>query len=97
LRLGVAGGVAAVLLAAAWFVWNPRGDSSTASEAQIRSLAVLPFENVSRDPDEDYFVDGMTEALISDLARIRSLKVISRTSVMRYKATNKSIPEIARS
>ncbi|MBI1825172.1 MAG: protein kinase [Planctomycetes bacterium] len=62
----------------------------------IGSLAVLPWENVSRDPEQEYFVDGMTEALISDLAKIGSLKVISRTSVMRYKATTKSLPEIAR-
>lgn len=62
----------------------------------IDSLAVLPLENVSRDPEQEYFVDGMTEALISDLAKIGGLKVISRTSVMRYKATTKSLPEIAR-
>lgn len=60
------------------------------------ALAVLPFENVSRDSEQDYFVDGMTEALISDLAKIGGLKVISRTTVMRYKATTKSLPEIAR-
>jgi TolB-like protein/Tfp pilus assembly protein PilF len=63
---------------------------------QIDSLAVLPLENLSRDPDEDYFADGMTEALITDLAKIGALKVISRTSVMRYKGTNKSLPEIAK-
>ncbi len=62
----------------------------------ISSLAVLPMENVSRDPEQEYFVDGMTEALISDLAKIGGLKVISRTSVMRYKATTKSLPEIAK-
>ncbi len=62
----------------------------------ITSLAVLPLENVSRDPEQEYFVDGMTEALILDLAKIGSIKVISRTSVMRYKATTKSLPEIAR-
>jgi serine/threonine-protein kinase len=60
------------------------------------AIAVLPMENVSRDPEQDYFVDGMTEALISDLAKIGGLKVISRTSIMRYKATTKSLPEIAR-
>ncbi len=63
---------------------------------RINSLAVLPLENVSRDPEQEYFVDGMTEALISDLAKIKNLKVISRTSVMRYKATPKSLPEIAK-
>ncbi len=62
----------------------------------IRSLAVLPLENVSRDPAQEYFADGMTEALISDLARIKGLRVISRTSAMKYKGVQKSLPEIAR-
>src|SRR3990172_3229700 len=60
------------------------------------ALAVLPFENVSRDPEQEYFVDGMTEALISDLAKIGGLKVISRTSVMGFKGTTKRLPDIAR-
>ncbi len=62
----------------------------------IDSIAVLPLDNISQDPEQDYFVDGMTEALIANLARIGALKVISRTSVMRYKDTEKSLPEIAR-
>ncbi len=62
----------------------------------IRSLAVLPLDNLMDDPEQEYFVDGMTEALIADLAKIGSLKVISRTSAMRYKQTEKSAPEIAR-
>jgi TolB-like protein len=61
----------------------------------IRSLAVLPLENLSGDPEQEYFADGMTEALIGDLAKIGSLSVISRTSVMRYKNSDKSLPEIA--
>lgn len=63
---------------------------------QIRSLAVLPLENLSRDPDQEYFADGMTDAVITDLAKIGALRVISRTSVMRYKRTQKTIPEIAK-
>ena len=63
---------------------------------QIHSLAVLPLQNLSADPDQDYFSDGMTDALITDLAQIGSLKVISRTSSMQYKQTKKSLPEIAR-
>ncbi len=63
---------------------------------RIDSLAVLPLENVARDPEQDYFADGMTEALITDLAKIDGLKVISRTSVMRYKSMNKPLPEIAK-
>ncbi len=57
---------------------------------------MLPLANLSGDPAQEYFADGMTEAFISNLARIRALKVISRTSVMRYKGSNKSLPEIAR-
>jgi TolB-like protein/DNA-binding winged helix-turn-helix (wHTH) protein/lipoprotein NlpI len=62
----------------------------------IRSLAVLPLTNLSNDPDQEYFSDGLTDALITDLAQISSLKVISRTSSMQYKQTRKSLPEIAR-
>jgi TolB-like protein/lipopolysaccharide biosynthesis regulator YciM len=61
----------------------------------IESIAVLPLENLSGDPEQVYFSDGMTEAIIAELANISSLKVISRTSVMRYKDTDKSLPEIA--
>ena len=64
--------------------------------ATIRSIAVLPLENLSGDPSQEYFADGMTEELIGKLAQIGSLRVISRTSVMRYKAGGKSLPEIAR-
>jgi len=63
---------------------------------QIRSLAVLPLANLSGEADQDYFADGMTEALITDLGKIGSLRVISRTSVMQYKGTKKPLPEIAR-
>jgi TolB-like protein/Tfp pilus assembly protein PilF len=62
----------------------------------IRSLAVLPLENLTGDADQEYFADGMTEALITDLSKIGALTVISRTSVMRYKGTGMSLPEIAR-
>ncbi len=62
----------------------------------IESLAVLPLKNLSNDPDQEYFADGMTEALIAELSQIRALKVISRTSVMQYKGAKKPMPEIAR-
>jgi TolB-like protein/Tfp pilus assembly protein PilF len=62
----------------------------------IHSLAVLPLQNLSDDPAQEYFSDGMTDALITDLAQIGSLKVISRTSTMQYKQTKKPLPEIAR-
>ena len=61
----------------------------------IESLAVLPLENLSHDPEQDYFADGMTEELITDLAKISALRVLSRTSVMQYKGTKKPVPEIA--
>jgi len=62
---------------------------------RIESLAVLPLENLSGDPAEEFFADGMTEELISAVARIGSLRVISRTSVMQYKGARKSLAEIA--
>ncbi len=63
---------------------------------KIESIAVLPLENLSHDPEQEYFADGMTDELIATLAKIGSLRVISRTSVMRYKGTKKPLPEIAR-
>jgi serine/threonine-protein kinase len=62
---------------------------------QIRSLAVLPFENLSGNPEQDYFADGMTEALITSLGQIHALHVISRTSVMRYRSPQKPLRQIA--
>lgn len=68
---------------------------TTAALKRIRSLAVLPLENLSGAPEQEYFADEMTAALITDLAKISALHVISRTSAMRYKGTRKSLPEIA--
>ena len=65
------------------------------NHSKIDSVAVLPLENLSGDPTEEYFSDGMTEELICAVARIKSLRVISRTSVMAYKGTRKSLPAIA--
>ena len=64
--------------------------------AGIRSLAVLPLENLSGDASQNYFADGMTDELITDLAQISALRVISRTSVMAYKEARKPLPQIAR-
>ncbi|HYQ90325.1 MAG TPA: protein kinase [Candidatus Binatia bacterium] len=72
-----------------------RGAPAPAQDV-IRSLAVLPLQNVSRDPAQEYFADGMTEALITELARVKALRVISRTSAMKYKGVQKALPEIAR-
>lgn len=68
----------------------------TSREIPPNSIAVLPLANLSGDPKQEYFSDGMTEALIADLAKIGALKVISRTSVMSYKGSSKPLPQIAR-
>jgi TolB-like protein/Tfp pilus assembly protein PilF len=65
-------------------------------ERGIQSLVVLPLENLSGDPEQEFFADGMTEELIADLAQIQALRVISRTSAMRYKKTQKTLQEIGR-
>ena len=89
--------VLTVVAGALWLVNRGPGEprEPTAEGPQISSLAVLPLRNLSGDPEQDYFVDGMTEALIADLAKIASLRTISRQSVMRYKDSTLSLPEIA--
>jgi eukaryotic-like serine/threonine-protein kinase len=66
------------------------------ASASIKSLVVLPLQNLSGDPEQEYFADGMTEELTSDLSKISAINVISRTSAMRYKGAKMSLPEIAR-
>jgi TolB-like protein/DNA-binding winged helix-turn-helix (wHTH) protein/Tfp pilus assembly protein PilF len=85
------------LLVIALAVGLARTGTHPASAApRPNSIAVLPLDNLSGDPSEEFFADGMTDQLITDLAKIESLRVISRTSVMRYKGTKKPLPEIAR-
>src|SRR5713226_8642822 len=95
--LGLTGvlALAAVLLALNLNGWRERLFGMHAG-ARIHSLAVLPLVNLSRDPEQEYFADGMTEELITDLSKIGSLKVISRTSVMQYKNASKPLPQIGR-
>ena len=92
-RRWLAGAAVAVVIvaaaAAAWFWYQDR-------PAPVRSVAVLPFANLSGDPSQDYFADAMTEEMTTDLATIGALRVISRTSAMHYKGTNRTVPEIAR-
>ena len=88
------GVVLLVALAGALIRWQYRRSNSALPK--IHSLAVLPLTNLSGDPSQDYFADGMTDELITELARIDSLRVISRTSVMRYKNTKTPLPQIAR-
>ena len=78
-----------------WYLLRVEIPAPASMASSIRSIAVLPLENLSGDPDQEYVADGMTEELISELAKLGSLNVISRTSVMRYKKREKSIPEIA--
>jgi TolB-like protein len=77
-------------------VREKRSTAKTISAPNIHSIAVLPLRNLSGDPAQEYFADGFTEELVTDLAQIHSLKVISRTSIMAYKGSNKPLPQIAR-
>jgi TolB-like protein/DNA-binding winged helix-turn-helix (wHTH) protein/Tfp pilus assembly protein PilF len=89
--------VLAILLAGAFALrYLKRPSLATATSSQLTSLVVLPFENLSADKDQAYFADGMTDELIAHLAKIRSLRVISRTSSMEYKGTHKTLSQIAR-
>ena len=105
LDLIIIGVMAVVLAGALGLTWSyliaPSDDGArvppltTDTPNVIRRIAVLPFTNMMNDPGEEYFVDGMTEALITELANIESIKVVSRTSIRRYKDTLMTIPEIA--
>jgi serine/threonine protein kinase/tetratricopeptide (TPR) repeat protein len=90
----------ALVLLAALFATNAGGLRdrllSRGAPHRIQSLAVLPLDNFSHDPEQEYFADGITEELITNLAQIGSVRVASRTSAMRYKGTRKSVPEIGR-
>ncbi len=90
----VLGGLLVLSLGTIVYLLNP-SRSTTSAGIRIQSIAVLPLLNLSSDPTQDFFADGMTEALISSLAQMRALRVISRTSVMRFKGTRKPLREIA--
>jgi TolB-like protein/DNA-binding winged helix-turn-helix (wHTH) protein/Tfp pilus assembly protein PilF len=98
-RLWLFGTVAGLLVATAvvWMLW-PKIDRALRGRptSALRSIAVLPLENLSGDASQEYFADGMTDELITDLAKISSLRIISRTSIMQYKGVRKPLPEIAR-
>ena len=79
-----------IAIGAGWWLYRPSPDL-----APIRSIAVIPLQNLSGDPEQDYFADGMTEALIANLAQITSLRVTSRTTMWQYRGTTRSLPEIA--
>src|SRR5229473_5726679 len=90
ISVGIA--IAAILLVAVLVVWRSR---ASASHGAIHSLAVLPLENLSGDPAQEYFADGVTEELTTELAQVPALRVISRISAMQYRAKRKGAPEIA--
>jgi TolB-like protein/DNA-binding winged helix-turn-helix (wHTH) protein/Flp pilus assembly protein TadD len=95
------GGVIAVIALAAGIIWSNAGGLADRLHVDvappgIQSLAVLPFHNLSGDQEQEYFADGMTDELIIELSKISEIRVISRTSVVPYKETRKSLPEIAR-
>ncbi|HTF62853.1 MAG TPA: tetratricopeptide repeat protein [Edaphobacter sp.] len=94
LWFALAAAVCLCLAAIAWFAFRHR--ATTTVEPRIRSLAVLPLRNLSGDPAQEYLAEGMTEALIGRLSSIHDLRVISHTSVIRFKNPQLSIPEIAR-
>ena len=91
----VLSGLAVLALLGAAYIMT-RGRTVDATQHKIKSLAVLPLKNLSGDPAQEYFADGMTEAIIGRLSMIRGLRVISRTSVMRFKDTRAPAPEIAK-
>ena len=98
-RLGpLAWSALAVVLLAAGFAIRARFKSAASApqSGSIQAIAVLPLENISADPSQEYLAEGMTDEIITDLAQLAGPKVISRTSAMQYKGTRKTIPEIAR-
>src|SRR5690349_21058230 len=82
----------AIIAVGYWLLTREKSATATA----VSSIMVLPLDNLSGDPGQEYFADGVTDALIGDLAKLPGLHVISRTSSMHYKGTKKSLPEIAR-
>ena len=86
----------AVILIALVGWWLFLADTPSIAPGEITSIAVLPLDNLMGDPEQDYFVEGMHEALITELSKVGALRVISRTSTVRYKGSDKSLPEIAR-
>lgn len=89
-------GLAALVAIVSAAIWIRIDRHTDPFQPPIRSIAVLPLGNLSGDPSQDYFSEGLTEELTTDLGMIRSLKVISRTSAQKYRTSNKSAPQIAR-
>jgi TolB-like protein/Flp pilus assembly protein TadD len=94
--MAIAASSALVVVAAVVTAFIAGGLRDRAAAPAIESIAILPLENLSHDPEQEYFADGLTDSLITDLGKMSTLRVISRTSVMQYKRTQKSLPQIAR-
>jgi TolB-like protein/DNA-binding winged helix-turn-helix (wHTH) protein/Flp pilus assembly protein TadD len=94
--IGLLGGSVLLGIVLGFNLGGARQWLSRQSNPTIRSIVVLPLQNLSGDPAQEYFADGMTDALITDLSKVSALRVISRTSAMHYKGTKESLPEIAR-
>ena len=95
-KLILAGFIGMLIIAGLAFALFFRHSPTAVTQTEIKSLAVLPMANLSGDPAQAYFADGMTDTLIAGLAKISELRVISRTSVIQYKESNKPLKEIAR-
>ena len=95
-RVLAAVALGATLIAIACYVGFKKWQADSNARLEIRSIAILPLENLSGVPEQEYFADGMTEELINDLGQVSTLRVISLTSAMSYKGTKKKLPEIAR-
>ncbi|NYF80242.1 TPR end-of-group domain-containing protein [Granulicella arctica] len=92
--VGIVAGM--VLIVAIGFIGFKVWSKKASAKPEVHAIAILPLQNLSGDPRQEYFADGMTEELIADLGQVSLLRVISRTSVMSYKGTKKTLPEIGR-
>ena len=96
LRMLLSGVLLAALMVGLWLNRGRIWPASLPDSQPIRALAVLPLQNLSNDSSQEYFTDGMTDELITDLAQLHELKVVSKTSIMQYKGVRKSLPQIGR-
>ena len=92
---GLFAGIGVLLLIALFYFKTSKGKMA-GSDYDSKSIAVLPFNNLSNDADDEYFADGMTEDILTELSKIQDLMVISRTTIMKYKGTTKSLKEIGK-
>src|SRR5438552_17081243 len=94
LKAGAVTILALLILAAG--LWRTQRSHTATESAALKALAVLPFQNLSGDPSQEYLADGITDAIIGRLSGIHGLRVISRTSIMGFKNSHQSVPEIAK-